>query len=481
MKMCDPFRVKGWWFLPESPEARVPGILTWSQGEGVNLEVIGGFTVNTEQSPEASTTSPDSDLFGGSSGPTTIFGETDTGKPVSLWDAERHKYKGDVSATAREEFWHGPWACIGAHIPSVETVALHDPVVALDNLYYLTDDGRFCPPVWANIEGVDQPGERQDDGTHLYPYMLPVVGGVKANVAVGASSQSTYRVETHATRPWISPATEAMPELKLQFMTKRMRSGPAIQLSVGARVRFEQDESAWSAQGMLDALNPLGALMRLATFADSGVEYLSATTADKQEISLFCQLGHESDPLAATEAGGIVFTLADVDLQTYMSTWDRLTEGPQATYAWNVVTGMVTHSSKLVEENVSQVLAGAEGFHTWCLGESRDVSFRARLTSLHDRLDKEVADVLGLDVAKWADWAVWSRNHVAHGGTKRHREIGDVFRLKIIADTVRLVTYLVALAELPVPAGRVVTALREHPRLRILVGKCKELDDLPTN
>lgn len=476
MRMCDPVRIKGWWFSPGAPDDRVPGILTWNQAQGVDLEVIGGVTVQTSEKEARSGES----LFGGDPGPITIFGETDAGKQVSLWSIERRKYTGDLRGNAREEFWHGPWACIGAHIPSPDAVALHDPVVALDNLYYLTDDGRLSPPRWATIEGVDHPGERQADGTYLWPYILPVVGGLRANVAVGATSVTTYRVETHATRPWISEATEAMPGLKLDVMTRRRRSGLSIQLSVGARVRMEHSAGAWSAQEVLDALNPLGALMRLATFADDGIEFLLARTTDEKEISLFCQLGHESAADSPVEAGGMVFTFADVDLAAFMLSWDRLTEGPQATYAWNVVTGMISHSAKLVEEDVSQVLAGAEGFHTWCLGGGPGTSLRARLVSLYGRLDGTVSGLLGLDVEKWADWAVWARNHVDHGGTKNYRELGDIFRLKTISDTVRLVTYLAALDELSVSVERVAKALREHPRLRVLVEKCQDIDDLPT-
>lgn len=474
MKMCDTARIKGWWFLPESPDHRVPGILTWSQSDGADLEVIGGLKIIAQPCPEESVQGEHS-LFGGDPGEVTVFGETDAGKPVSLWGAERHRYTGDAFGNPREEYWHSAWACIGAHVVSAEAAELHDPVVALDNLYYMTADGRFCPPQWAVIEGVDRPGEQQADGTLVYPYILPVVGGLKSNVAAGSTSTVRYRVETHATRPWVSPATEAMPDLKLDFMTKRSRSGPSINVSVHARVRMEHDRAAWSAQEMLAALNPLGALMRLATFADQGVEFLAASNSEESEVTLLCQLGHESDPGAPVEAGGMVFTFADLDLATFLAAWDQLTVGPQATYAWNVVTGMVTHTPRLVEEGLSQVLAGAEGFHTWCLGEGSKPSLRERLTDLHGRLDESVAGVLQLDVATWVDWAVWARNHVDHGGSKKHRDIGGVHELKTISDVVRLVTYLATLGELSVPPGRVVAALREHPRLKVLVDRCHDI------
>ncbi len=43
MRTCDSQRVKGWWFLPDAPEVRVPGVLTWTPTSGAELELIGGL------------------------------------------------------------------------------------------------------------------------------------------------------------------------------------------------------------------------------------------------------------------------------------------------------------------------------------------------------------------------------------------------------------------------------------------------------
>ncbi len=99
MRMCDPIRIKGWWFSPESANDRVPGVMTWSQADGVNLEIIGGIQVKAKQGSEDFR--PGDDLFGRDFGAVTIFGETDAGKPVSLWNTERHKYTGDAQGPGK--------------------------------------------------------------------------------------------------------------------------------------------------------------------------------------------------------------------------------------------------------------------------------------------------------------------------------------------------------------------------------------------
>lgn len=479
MKMCDTHRLKGWFFLPEAPADRVPGILTWSQGDGADLELIGGFSPPPEysQTQEGSWTA---EQFLGDMAERTIYGELDSGKKVCLWDAERGSYSSGISHKVREEFWHASWLCVGAHVASADAQILRGCKVALDDLYYLTHDGRFSAPQWARIEGVDQPGEKQEDGTYLCPYILPVIGGYRAGQAKGYSVDTAYSIDTHATRPWISPATEADPALKLGFMTKRRRRGLTIELSVGAQVAVApNDGSAASALDLLRRIEPLLGLMSLATFDSSGLESMSAETIDGEEVALFCHTGHRSDPNSTVDAGGPVFTFDEVPLSSFLETWDRLVSKEQALYAWSLVVGLIGHSPLMVEERVSQVLAAAEGFDTWCLDNGKNSELEKRLVRLHSRLPDQVKSKLQIDVGRWVDWAVWTRNHVAHGGTKRHRGISDFYQMKVIADSVHLVTYLAALTEFQVPVENMTRAIATNPRLEVLANRCAETSKLP--
>jgi hypothetical protein len=44
VKQCEAQRIKGWFYLPEASDDRVPGILTWEPGDVATLELIGGFS-----------------------------------------------------------------------------------------------------------------------------------------------------------------------------------------------------------------------------------------------------------------------------------------------------------------------------------------------------------------------------------------------------------------------------------------------------
>ena len=113
-----------------------------------------------------------------------------------------------------------------------------------------------------------------------------------------------------------------------------------------------------------------------------------------------------------------------------------------------------------------------------CLNGGATVQLNARLRALHDRLEPEAQAALGLDIEQWASWAVWARNHVAHGGTNRWRQVRDSFQLHVVAESVHLVTYLVALQEFGVPTEIVRDALLNHPRLSGLAERASQVNDL---
>lgn len=478
MRQSESHRIKGWFYLPESPEQRAPGILTWQPEDGATLELIGGLSPGPQyqQTPTGGTYA--TELIGDVR-PGTIYGESDSGQAVSIWDAQRGSYTAGLVGQMHEEFWHSSWICVGARIPSPEEPAFTRATVVMDELYYLTEDQRLCAPQWVPIEGVEHPGEKQPNGTHLTPYIFPVIGGYRADCARGTTRDAHYSIDTTATRPWISQATETWPDLKLQLMTRSLRRGQVVTLQVGAQASIAlTDNASGSAADFAERIAALDDLVQLATFEDCGIEQITLEAGDATDISLLMHVGKMARPDDVHKPASVVFTLADVPLEAYLNTRQRLTDGNQASYAWSVAVGLCGYSSRIVQEYVSQALAAAEGFHCWCLKGGDGVHLNTRLKALHDRLAAEVQDALGLDTEQWASWAVWARNHVAHGGTKSWRPLRDSLQLHIIAESVHLVTYLAALQELGVPVAKVREALLNHPRLSVIADRSCQVNDL---
>lgn len=480
MRQCEPQRIPGLFYLPEAPDRIVPGILTWEPTEGATLELIGGFSTAPDYQPNPNGGGVYATQVVGDVRSGTVFGESASGQKLSVWGARRGNYTvvGTMSKV-RKEFWSSSWVCVGAHITSPRDAAFSMATLELDGLYYLTSDGRFCPPRWATIEGVERPGELLADGTRLMPYVLPVVGGYKAACASAETDDAKYSVDTRATQPWISDATEALPSLKLDMMKRDLRRGQVIELHVGASVSIRlPSDSAGSAEDFVDRITPILDLMRLATFDSSGVESIALEAVGNQGVSLLSRVGEPARPDDVYQPTSAVFNFEDVSLDSFLSARSVLIGGREAAYAWSVVIGHCGYVPKFVEQYLSQVLAAAEGFHTWCLRNEAKEDLNLRLKSLLETLPDRAKARLNLEADNWATWAVWARHYVAHGGIKRSQFLDDNLQMLAIAKSVNLVTYLAVLSELGVPEEKIVEALMNHPRLSALVPYCNEVNQI---
>ena len=103
---------------------------------------------------------------------------------------------------------------------------------------------------------------------------------------------------------------------------------------------------------------------------------------------------------------------------------------------------------------------------------------RARLKDLYDQLPEDIRNELNLNVDNWAQWAVWARNHVAHGGTKRRKIISESMSFFAVARVTHLVTYLAAIHKLGVSSKKVLEALQGHPRLRAAVSSVEKVNHI---
>lgn len=477
MRQCEPHRLIGWFFLPEEPSVRIPGILVWDPQHGATLELIGGFSPPPEYFPNPSGSGIVTNQIVGDVRSGTIYGETTTGQKLSIWDATRGTYSAGNVGNVHKEFWTSLWVAVGAHIPESNDSVVTKVILFLDELYYLSSVNPFYPPKWCKIDGIENPGEKQENGTFLMPYVLPVVGGYHAEVERGTTSRAEYTVNTSVTRPWISDATEAYPDLKLSMMSKYRRRGMTIELAAQSsfllkRVDGEDGSVSQFVEDIAAALD----LMRIATYGPCGVESIVIEIVDGANLHLLTRLGDGAAPDDLHENTSIIFTFEDVPLDEFLKTRERLIKYSQpdiyqAEYAWNVVSGLCGYTSQYVEEYVSQALAGAEGFHLWCLNGAKEMSLNARLQALHDMLPEKIQTRLGLNVENWASVAVWARNHVAHGGTKKKRLIEGNEVLMAVGRVVHLVTYLVLLEQLKVPDSAIQEALNNHPHLSASVGQ----------
>lgn len=391
-----------------------------------------------------------------------------------------------------EERWLSGLVCVGEHILSEEKI-FTKATFYIDELYYLVNDGRILPPEWCQMKGIDRPGEKLENGTCLTPYMLPIIGGFRAGKFEGDTEDTHYSINTFATRPWSSEATEKYPSLKLNFMLKHQRHGLVLPISVDASISItlrknteEPEDLVGTASNLMDRFMPIHDLMRLATFQPCSVSRVQLQSQNNcDDTYLLKKFGEVAQPYESHDHDNMVFTLNNVSLENFLEKREYLTSTDGAISPWSILIGLCGYFSNYAEEYISQSFAAAEGFHTLCLGkgenyidasgQSKNYCLNKRLKELYVLLPQKIQDKMKFDVEEWAKRAVKARNHAAHGGSTRPGASTSLSDRYDIAVSVFLVTYLVALNELGVPAEKICGALLNHPKISLAMSYCDKV------
>lgn len=89
MRQSEAQRIPGWFYLPEAPDEKLPGVLTWEPLEGATLELIGGFSPLPDYRPSQHGSGMTTTHEIGDVRPGAISGESAAGKRLSIWEAQR--------------------------------------------------------------------------------------------------------------------------------------------------------------------------------------------------------------------------------------------------------------------------------------------------------------------------------------------------------------------------------------------------------
>ena len=492
MNIYEHHEIKGWFFLPENPDNRVPGVLEWDPAKGAEIELMGGFSSLAIPSLKSGVVYTITDEIVASMPAQTIYLETEAGKKYSIWDSWRSSYSYNILGKIHEEQWLSGLVYVGGHVLPEEEI-FTEATFCIDELYYLVNDGRILPPKWCQMKGIDRPGEKLENGTCLTPYMLPIIGGFRAGKFEGDTEDAHYSINTFATRPWISEATEKYPSFKLDLMLKHQRHGLVLPISVDASISItlrknteEPEDLAGTASNLMDQFMPIHDLMRLATFQPCSVSRVQLQSQNNcDDTYLLKKFGEVAQPYESHDHDNMVFTLNNVSLENFLEKREYLTSTDGAISPWSILIGLCGYFSNYAEEYISQSFAAAEGFHKLCLGKGKkyiDASGRSkkyclnkRLKELYALLPQKIQDKMKFDVEEWAKRAVKARNYAAHGGPTSTNDSTSLSDRYVIAVSVFLVTYLVALNELGVPAEKICDALLNHPKISLAMSYCDEV------
>jgi hypothetical protein len=103
--MPENVKEEGYWWLPQKPEAKIPGTLTFSYHDGVRLELLGNFEGDATRDPRGF----------------NILGESTFGNPITIYQAffESGQIPGGQPTGGKSSFVASK-AFVGVHFPSMD-------------------------------------------------------------------------------------------------------------------------------------------------------------------------------------------------------------------------------------------------------------------------------------------------------------------------------------------------------------------------
>ena len=475
MNIYEHHEIKGWFFLPEKPDNRVPGVLKWDPSDGgrATVELIGGFL------PAGAT---ENNML-----KQTLYLETVRGKKYSVWDAISTSSLSNEIKTY-EEHWYSNQIYFGDHILPTDA-SFTKATFELDELYYVADDQRIFKPEKGQGKVWEQTGQNSYSRPFLSFFKLPILSGNHRGKFTGSTKDAQYSINTWATHPY--PNDSYNHRCGLRFM-----------ISVGANVSImlrnegtETGKLAGTASDLIDKFVPIYDLMRLATFQPCGVANIQLQQHDNEHGSLLVNLGEVARPNEHHEQLDVVFTLNDISLENFLKKRERLMNNYGAFDSWNILISFCGYSSKYMEEYISQILAAIESFHKRCLGKAGNLNLKERLEDLYFLLPPKIRNQIKFDddIGIWAELAANVRHRAAHAGPqdekdgKANPDAGAIKRYvgtlsisdrNAIAVSAHLVTYLVLLNELGVSSEAICNALNMHPKISTMVYYCSKVRSL---
>ena len=405
----EEFEFSGWWWLPDSGDNKVPGIMTFSKEEGIRLKLIGSFKEPTQLG------SGDRDEY------SLILGFTDEGKLVTLFDAIPFETRLTLPGLATAQRFWARVGCTGAHFLQPEQARFHKASLEYTHLADWVGRSGFQP-------------EYGTEGGSLTKYTLAY----------------TFPDEVKAAMPdgevCVTYAFESGGDLLREV---NLRQSPSMRVDLSHDLTFDQWQTAF--------VLPLRNLLTLATTRPNAVTRISmysedttvSTSKGDREVPIelfYQQVWHENVEPKRLFPHDMLFTLHDVaqDFDGVVGNWLRVAKELDSVcnlfFSVRYLPGLYSehqflntvqaaesyHRRRITnevlaagehEKRVASILERTPGEHREWLGQrlvySNEPSLRDRLNDLLDTT-QEVLSPLVQDRKRFVQNVVDTRNYFTH-------------------------------------------------------------------
>jgi hypothetical protein len=488
--LSEPHEWTGKWWLPEQPDQKVAGVLTYDPDQGILLRLIGGwdYEVTLEMQNGSAVTMGQLKQW------PLVLGTASNGQAVTLLDASATEAKRTYSVNKADDspdFLHLTSATlmVGCHLRSPNEAAFVAGAMCVENL-----------TTWSERTGVETIRTR------------------KANPGDRSSEIGMTR---------LSPIVARAPGLSIKLhhlssdaFAEFTRAGAIARVSEHASLEFNVDEKQ-----SLDFWNDLAGsaadLLSLSSMKSCGIMsmhlYLPATPESypedhpqrnqRPEVQVYQRMVVKAQPNGkAVEKRDFVLTLNDRDFEELMPRWLAIRQKFAA--ARSMILGLQYVEGGYLENRVVTAVSAAEAMHraldpeppiplsefkalrksllahvdparkAWLADRLTDHSnvptLKERLLDLAERVGAP-GSALAADPDQWAKAAKDSRNTIAHVGSSSH----ELEKLHAVVEVTSGIVILNLLHELGVQEDRLLLAVRQNRRLSRSADLAREFFSTP--
>ena len=341
--LSEPHEWTGHWWLPDKPDDKVPGVLTFDPKKGLMLRLIGGweYRVFEEPAPGVTTLADEFQRW------PMVHGLVDE-KYMTLLDVNFRS----ANSFSIHNFFSPPTKMeLGAHLALVGCL-LGDPeepafVAGIASVENLTQ--------WASHTGVKM--------THFF------------RAEVGAVSGSIELTRREPLTANLGEVQAKLHHISWQPFADQFRSGTVARIKENASVEFSS-ETGRRAEDWIHYLATVGDLVSMSTLTACGLIsirlYLPPTPEKYPEDHPQRNMRHEVDVYmtrvvrpkpdeSANETWQMILTLADLSFDQLIPRWMAIHEKFAA--ARGMILGLHYVTGAYVETQVVTAVAAAESFH----------------------------------------------------------------------------------------------------------------------
>lgn len=404
IETVEPFRCKGQWWLPEKPEERVSGTLTYVPQEGASLELIGSFTSSLA-------------TLTGSFAPEIVLGESDQGL-VTLHDCIQTQF---TMGSANSSNFKVRNVLLGYHFSSESDIRFEKLFVRYSSLDEWINRSGFDRKVL--VENVRPPLEKLNV---VYEFPPSVEAALSADCELALCFQANPPTLTHVQK---EACIVQQNYVRLAFASER---------------------------GLRDCYETLFHLRNFLTLAISTPIYpleLRGHIDVKQPIKISFEQRYMPEELEPVLPFKMLFTFDDVaaKFELFLKNWYSKRISLKTVY--ELYFGLAYNPHMYVDDRFLNMCRALEAYHKAAINSKR-INLRVRLSEIVD-ICRSVASTFIPDKDAFLKTVMDTRNHLTHPSAKPKANAVSGNALYFTSEQLRLLVEICLLSEVGFAIGEI--------------------------